>query len=99
MVPGVRSLRNLSLHSLARAPYLSGRKPETCPRLSLRSLSLKERVTNFVLVITDLVFPTVMHIDYVRIYQKAGQESITCDPPGYPTTEYIMKEESSSEKD
>jgi hypothetical protein len=37
----------------------------------------------------DLVFPTIMHIDYVRIYQKAGQENITCDPPGYPTTEYI----------
>jgi len=37
----------------------------------------------------DLVFPTIMHIDYVRIYQKAGEEIITCDPPGYPTTEYI----------
>ncbi|KAH6673591.1 beta-glucan synthesis-associated protein-domain-containing protein [Halenospora varia] len=36
-----------------------------------------------------LKFPTVMHIDYVRIYQKPGQSSITCDPPGYPTTEYI----------
>ena len=41
------------------------------------------------ILMADLVFPTVMHIDYVRIYQKAGQESITCDPPGYPTTEYI----------
>ncbi|KAF4635051.1 hypothetical protein G7Y89_g3045 [Cudoniella acicularis] len=37
----------------------------------------------------DLRFPTIMHIDYVRIYQKAGETSITCDPPGYPTTEYI----------
>ncbi|EPE31067.1 Concanavalin A-like lectins/glucanase [Glarea lozoyensis ATCC 20868] len=37
----------------------------------------------------NLRFPTVMHIDYVRIYQKAGQESLTCDPPGYPTTQYI----------
>ncbi|CAG8961126.1 hypothetical protein HYFRA_00002669 [Hymenoscyphus fraxineus] len=37
----------------------------------------------------NLRFPTVMHVDYVRIYQKKGQESITCDPPGYPTTEYI----------
>jgi beta-glucanase (GH16 family) len=41
------------------------------------------------ILMADLVFPTIMHIDYVRIYQKAGQESITCDPPGYPTTEYI----------
>lgn len=36
-----------------------------------------------------LVFPTIMHVDYVRIYQKEGEESITCDPPGYPTTDYI----------
>jgi beta-glucanase (GH16 family) len=41
------------------------------------------------ILMADLVFPTIMHIDYVRIYQKAGQENITCDPPGYPTTEYI----------
>lgn len=40
-------------------------------------------------LIGDLKFPTIMHIDYVRIYQKPGQESVTCDPPGYPTTEYI----------
>jgi beta-glucanase (GH16 family) len=39
--------------------------------------------------IPNLIFPTVMNIDYVRIYQRPGHESITCDPPGYPTTEYI----------
>ncbi|EGX46454.1 hypothetical protein AOL_s00109g26 [Orbilia oligospora ATCC 24927] len=32
-----------------------------------------------------------MYIDYVRIYQPEGSEMITCDPPGYPTTEYIKK--------
>jgi beta-glucanase (GH16 family) len=37
----------------------------------------------------NLLFPTTMHIDYVRIYQKPGEENITCDPPAYPTTEYI----------
>ena len=36
-------------------------------------------------------FPTVMRIDYVRWYQKEGQEMVTCDPPGYETTEYIAK--------
>jgi beta-glucanase (GH16 family) len=41
------------------------------------------------ILIGDLKFPTIMHIDYVRIYQKKGEEMITCDPPGYPTTEYI----------
>ncbi|KAF3904738.1 hypothetical protein ABW20_dc0100930 [Dactylellina cionopaga] len=38
-----------------------------------------------------LEFPTTMYIDYVRIYQPEGDEMITCDPPGYPTTEYIQK--------
>ncbi|KAI9739343.1 MAG: hypothetical protein M1834_007556 [Cirrosporium novae-zelandiae] len=37
----------------------------------------------------DLVFPTMMRIDYVRWYQKEGEEMVTCDPPGYETTEYI----------
>jgi beta-glucanase (GH16 family) len=41
------------------------------------------------ILISDLLFPTVMHIDYVRLYQKPDQTSVTCDPPGYPTTEYI----------
>jgi len=25
----------------------------------------------------------------VRWYQKEGEEMVTCDPPGYETTEYI----------
>ena len=33
--------------------------------------------------------PATMRIDYVRIYQKEGSVSVTCDPPGYETTEYI----------
>ena len=36
-----------------------------------------------------LVFPTVMRIDYVRWYQKKGMHSVTCDPPGFETTQYI----------
>ncbi|KAK9365855.1 beta-glucan synthesis-associated [Lipomyces kononenkoae] len=37
----------------------------------------------------SMQFPRMMYIDYVRIYQLEGSEMITCDPPGYPTTEYI----------
>ncbi|WPG97653.1 Hypothetical protein R9X50_00043300 [Acrodontium crateriforme] len=37
----------------------------------------------------DLVFPATMRVDYVRWYQKEGEEMVTCDPPGYETTEYI----------
>lgn len=41
------------------------------------------------ILMADLVLPTVMHIDYVRLYQKPGDENIACDLPGYPTTDYI----------
>lgn len=34
-------------------------------------------------------FPGHLRIDYVRVYQKKGQKSITCDPKDYPTSEYI----------
>ena len=37
----------------------------------------------------NLKFPTMMRVDYVRWYQPAGQTSVTCDPVGYETTEYI----------
>ncbi|KAF2760672.1 beta-glucan synthesis-associated [Pseudovirgaria hyperparasitica] len=36
-----------------------------------------------------LVFPAVMRVDYVRWYQPKGSQSVTCDPPGFETTEYI----------
>lgn len=37
------------------------------------------------------LMPATMRFDYVRIYQEEGSESITCDPEGYPTTNYISK--------
>jgi len=33
--------------------------------------------------------PATMRIDYIRIYQDEGNEIMTCDPDGYPTTDYI----------
>ena len=39
----------------------------------------------------QLVFPTVLQIDYVRWYQNEGEEMVTCDPPGYETTDYIRQ--------
>ncbi|KAI4133760.1 MAG: hypothetical protein LQ347_002087 [Umbilicaria vellea] len=39
----------------------------------------------------NLKFPSMMHVDYVRWYQASGSSSVTCDPPGYETTEYIAK--------
>jgi beta-glucanase (GH16 family) len=37
----------------------------------------------------NTLFPATMRFDYIRIYQEEGSESVTCDPDGYPTTEYI----------
>ncbi|KAF1850443.1 glycoside hydrolase family 16 protein [Cucurbitaria berberidis CBS 394.84] len=38
-----------------------------------------------------LIFPAVMRVDYVRLYQKTGEEMVTCDPPGFETTKYIKR--------
>lgn len=40
----------------------------------------------------EKMFPAIMRIDYIRIYQdEDGDGELTCDPKGYPTTEYIRK--------
>ncbi|KAF2862581.1 glycoside hydrolase family 16 protein [Piedraia hortae CBS 480.64] len=36
------------------------------------------------------LMPATMRIDYVRIYQD-GDNELTCDPEGYPTTQYIKE--------
>ncbi|QRW07384.1 glycoside hydrolase family 16 protein [Ceratobasidium sp. AG-Ba] len=36
-----------------------------------------------------LVFPTWMLIDWVRVYQPKGSYNIGCNPPDYPTADYI----------
>ncbi|KAL8935530.1 MAG: hypothetical protein Q9211_004650 [Gyalolechia sp. 1 TL-2023] len=43
--------------------------------------------------LTGLVasMPATMRFDYVRIYQDPASKSVTCDPPGYPTTDYIAR--------
>lgn len=37
-----------------------------------------------------LTFPVQLKFDYVRIYQPAGNVSVTCDPDDYPTYDYIQ---------
>ena len=37
----------------------------------------------------ESTLPATMRFDYVRIYQDASSSSVTCDPDGYETTEYI----------
>lgn len=36
-----------------------------------------------------LQFPTTLRIDWVRVYQDPNNINIGCDPPDFPTAEYI----------
>ncbi|CAE6487052.1 unnamed protein product [Rhizoctonia solani] len=36
-----------------------------------------------------LVFPAYMLVDYIRVYQPSNQRNIGCDPPDFPTSDYI----------
>ncbi|KAJ7853544.1 glycoside hydrolase family 16 protein [Mycena olivaceomarginata] len=38
---------------------------------------------------THITFPTVLSLDYVRVYQYEDAINIGCDPPDFPTSEYI----------
>lgn len=37
------------------------------------------------------LMPATMRFDYIRIYQDPNEENVSCDPPGYATTDYIAK--------
>src|ERR1700761_4522096 len=39
----------------------------------------------------EALMPATMRIDYIRLYQQNGGESVTCDPLGFETTEYISR--------
>jgi hypothetical protein len=38
-----------------------------------------------------MVFPALMLVDYIRVYQRTGETNIGCDPPDYPTADYIQR--------
>lgn len=38
-----------------------------------------------------LTFPTVMSVDYVRVYQNPDNINIGCEPDGFPTQSYIKQ--------
>ena len=38
-----------------------------------------------------LTFPTVMSVDYVRVYQNPDNINTGCDPEDFPTQTYINK--------
>jgi beta-glucanase (GH16 family) len=38
----------------------------------------------------SIMFPVTFRIDYVRVYQPKDQINVGCDPPDYPTYDYIQ---------
>jgi len=36
-----------------------------------------------------LIFPAIMQVDYVRVYQRSSSPNIGCSPDDYPTEDYI----------
>ena len=39
--------------------------------------------------LVNLKFPATMEVDYIRVYQPKNAKNIGCDPPDYPTKNYI----------
>lgn len=39
--------------------------------------------------LATMTFPAELHIDYVRVYQREGEQNIGCSPKKYPTADYI----------
>ncbi|TIB80952.1 glycoside hydrolase family 16 protein [Wallemia mellicola] len=39
----------------------------------------------------ELIFPSIMSVDWVRVYQPVGERNVGCDPPDMPTSDYINR--------
>lgn len=39
----------------------------------------------------DALWPVEMHVDYIRVYQNPKKRNIGCDPPDFPTADFIEK--------
>lgn len=40
---------------------------------------------------STLMFPAIMEIEYVRVYQREGQQNTNCSPKDFPTEDYINR--------
>ena len=39
----------------------------------------------------NLKFPSTMRVDWIRVYQDPDSINVGCDPPDFPTAEYIKQ--------
>ncbi|KAJ7611992.1 glycoside hydrolase family 16 protein [Mycena polygramma] len=69
------------------ATQIAARQVPVEPMYVIMNLGLSE---NFGVIDFDhLTFPTVMRVDWVRVYQDPENINVGCDPKAYPTAEYI----------
>jgi len=55
-------------------------------------MPMTSRVENWQTInFNSMVFPAIMQVDYVRVYQRDGEKNIGCDPKAYPTADYINR--------
>jgi hypothetical protein len=58
------------------------------PMYLIANLGISE---GFGAISPELTFPTVMRIDYIRVYQPKDQINVGCDPADFPTKAYIER--------
>ncbi|KAJ7312591.1 glycoside hydrolase family 16 protein [Mycena albidolilacea] len=69
------------------ATQIGARQVPVEPMYVIMNLGLSE---NFGFIDFDhLTFPAVMRIDWVRVYQDPDNVQVGCNPPDYPTADYI----------
>ncbi|KAE9404833.1 glycoside hydrolase family 16 protein [Gymnopus androsaceus JB14] len=82
--------------------YAEGLGADSTTNISARSISQEPMYlitnlglsTSFTTIDYDnLVFPAVLSIDWIRVYQKSDEKNIGCDPEDFPTADYINKYE------
>ena len=41
--------------------------------------------------LTHIPFPVHLRVDYIRVYQPSNARNVGCDPPDFPTADYINR--------
>ena len=59
------------------------------PMYILANLGISENFGNVDYAGLNKIWPAVMEVDYIRVYQPTGQKDIGCDPDHHPTAKYI----------
>ncbi|ESK91106.1 glycoside hydrolase family 16 protein [Moniliophthora roreri MCA 2997] len=59
------------------------------PMYAILNMGISHNWAGDALDISSLQFPAEMKFDYIRIYQRQGHTNVGCDPPDYPTSQYI----------